>query len=1026
MTDAAGRRQPPPSLRAQMLSLLASEAAAADPAADADRQRDPLALRRQLRQRLDQLRQARVGNPLANPVLQLALETARRLEDGDLALENLENLADALVGSSFAWRAESMRRYLGETDCDANQQTIRALFVSLTRERRQLRPFAEFKKLLERAAVGVVLTGHPTFALDGGKLRALASLAAGRDDDGQPMTPAARRRLLRLALSRRVHPPPSLEEESALAVSALLGLRSALRRIYAIAFEVALEAYGQPALSLNPRLLTVASWVGYDIDGRSDITWGHSFHVRLAARERCLTLYGDEIRRLLAAGDSSGDSSKNDPLNRALAAIASRLADDAARTARHARAFAAFADPPPAAGRERAVAALASASRSLAADRQRAVSRESLTALINKAIEQALASRRPATARSLAVLRAEVANFGLALSHIHVRLNASQLHNAVRGLTGMTGSPDDPGRRHTWLRAMNEKLASVQPASVHFGSLFAESASARRMFMVMAQILKHVDGDTPIRLLIAECETPFTVLAALYFARLFGVESRVEITPLFETAHALARGPAIMNALLDNRHYRAYVESHGRIWVEVGYSDSGRYLGQPAAALSIENLHMRLARSLESRGLSALRLVVFDTHGESVGRGGHPASMADRLAYLASPWSRALFGRLGLSSKEEISFQGGDGFAWFMHDHLALASLARILEYSLGQKSLSELNDPFYDSPDAGIEATALIRQFNERVMEDEGYGDLLALFAGGLFAPSGSRAASRQSEGVGGDQATLRPAQWRAIPQNAILQQMALLANVLGGVGALVRLEGDSCRRLAARSPRFRRIMKLAAHAHALSDEDVFEAYLQSVSPSLWLAGARWGSDAGRESRRAVADLLESRGASARLQRLARLLRREYDDFSAWLRQPGDDGAPAVYDLLASPLAADDVRDDLVLMHTVRIAVIHAYYLLLPRAPVFIPQQGWTHDSMMAALVSLNAGPAVAALRRIFPRSPPLESSADFGESASYRSSTLEGYDRAHREVFDMLERLHALCRRLGEGVSCVASAVG
>ena len=51
---------------------------------------------------------------------------------------------------------------------------------------------------------------------------------------------------------------------------------------------------------------------------------------------------------------------------------------------------------------------------------------------------------------------------------------------------------------------------------------------------------------------------------------------------------------------------------------------------------------------LAERGLREVELVIFDTHGESMGRGGHPESLADRLAYVDTPAARAGFARLGL------------------------------------------------------------------------------------------------------------------------------------------------------------------------------------------------------------------------------------------------------------------------------------------------------------------------------------------------------------------------------------------
>ncbi len=59
---------------------------------------------------------------------------------------------------------------------------------------------------------------------------------------------------------------------------------------------------------------------------------------------------------------------------------------------------------------------------------------------------------------------------------------------------------------------------------VDFGALLAEQASAARLMMTVAQIAKHVDAASPIRFLVAETESGYTLLVALWLARLFGVE----------------------------------------------------------------------------------------------------------------------------------------------------------------------------------------------------------------------------------------------------------------------------------------------------------------------------------------------------------------------------------------------------------------------------------------------------------------------------------------------------------------------
>ena len=49
-------------------------------------------------------------------------------------------------------------------------------------------------------------------------------------------------------------------------------------------------------------------------------------------------------------------------------------------------------------------------------------------------------------------------------------------------------------------------------------SILAERTSAMRLFLLVAQMLKYIDATTPVRFLIAECETSLTLMAALYFA----------------------------------------------------------------------------------------------------------------------------------------------------------------------------------------------------------------------------------------------------------------------------------------------------------------------------------------------------------------------------------------------------------------------------------------------------------------------------------------------------------------------------
>ena len=59
--------------------------------------------------------------------------------------------------------------------------------------------------------------------------------------------------------------------------------------------------------------------------------------------------------------------------------------------------------------------------------------------------------------------RAGLVSHGLALAHTHVRLNAAQIHNAIRQRLGIADAPEDPAHRRVLFGAMNAALDEVKP-----------------------------------------------------------------------------------------------------------------------------------------------------------------------------------------------------------------------------------------------------------------------------------------------------------------------------------------------------------------------------------------------------------------------------------------------------------------------------------------------------------------------------------------------------------------------------------
>ncbi len=295
---------------------------------------------------------------------------------------------------------------------------------------------------------------------------------------------------------------------------------------------------------LNPLPLRLAHWVGYDMDGRTDISWATSLRYRLSEKAQRLASYAAMLIDLAPE-------------------IAAKLARAQTQAAAMAGRFAADLSDP---------ADLSAAANALTADHP-----DKLTSLDEVIAElEALAEAADdQTGQALLVAAAAMRADGLGMGWIHFRVNASQLQNAIRRRIDPSGKLD-LGSQAALVR-MRELLAEAKPLRSNFAALAIENSTAVRQFLAMAQILRHVDGDAPIRMLVAECEQPTTVLAALYFAQLFGIAGKVDVSPLFETESALEHGGRFLDALLSEEAYRAYAKARGRVSIQTGFSDAGRF-----------------------------------------------------------------------------------------------------------------------------------------------------------------------------------------------------------------------------------------------------------------------------------------------------------------------------------------------------------------------------------------------------------------------------------------------------------------
>ena len=917
---------------------------------------------------VDRCMARRDEDPFGNPVMSIALAITRMMDDGELELDAVAALVRRLRDDAARDRAVRLAQYLGGTDLVANRAAFDRVAAIVLRPDPEDSPvrWAEFRASVERPRFAAVFTAHPTFSLPMDAYRALAALASG-EAEGMP------------ALDTHRPPPITLREEFDQAVAAITNGRDALDGFNDALLRTAANAWPDRWDTMVPRPIVLASWVGYDTDGRTDIGWGDTLRLRLEMKRLQLRRIADQVAPY-AQGIAVAAR-----LRRAVDAVDAQLAAAPPELNTDADAAAGFA-------------------RVLVGRRE-----DALTTLdpVLTLFDPAIASAEGNAKRALCVARAGLVAHGLSLAHTHVRLNASQLHNVVRQRLGITDAADDLSHRRAMLGAINAALDTVQPVPVDVGGLLAEPASAARLMMVVAEIVKHVDASVPIRFLVAETESGYTLLAALWLARLFGVERHVEISPLFETADALNSGQRVLEEALRSPHWRAYLQQTGRLALQFGYSDSGRYVGQTAASYLVERLRFKIGETLARFGVTGVEVVLFDTHGESIGRGAHPGSMTDRLKYLSPTASRQALSHANLLVREESAIQGGDGYLLFATPALATATIARIAEHAF-HTAAGPIQDPIYAEPDFAADVFASVQNGMEALVADPGYTALLGAFGPALIDRTGSRPAARQGDGIAAATVLRHARELRAIPNNAILQQLGWCANTLAGGGAGAARNPDAFQAMWEGSRRFRRALDLVAHALAHSDLDVLRAVVGTLDPGTWLdRAARTARPGRREALIAVARALERLGLSAPV---AAMFRRVQADHLA-LRSAWPGGAPR--------MATREV-----LLHALRLALIQRIWLVATAIPDFSPRHGVTRVELEAALLRLEVPAALGLLGEIFPANADAAAGLDFGEPAGPRGHM--AYEREQAGIVTPIREMFAVVREIAAAVTHEVGAFG
>ncbi|HBJ92356.1 MAG TPA: phosphoenolpyruvate carboxylase, partial [Hyphomonadaceae bacterium] len=517
-------------------------------------------------------------DPQTNSVFRLAQDYFFALSKGELSADALsapvQDITDELFRERAAFIAMQHELHLPESPWEMINEKL-----SL----KAAEGLDAFKDCVETPVGGIVFTAHPTFANPLSERQRLAELAVSdateheapaQTDDTQGIT---------------------LQQEHEEAQNAIANAQASVSSYLKAVLQTARTSYPSQWRSLRPVAPTLASWVGYDLDGRSDIHWWTSLAYRLKEKSEQIGRYASMLKDI---AQSAKDAA-------AIEALTAELETAQALAAKQSDLF--FGDL------SKAELMVQAANTLTENDDKNLVSIRALSERVAALMD----GEDDDTALRLLQLSRQMEILGFGTARIHLRINAAQIQSVIRRDLGFLTEDNDLGQ--VALDTLADKLRATVPAKINFGDLFLEQSTARRQFMLCAQISKHIDADTPIRFLIAESENPATVLGALYLARQYGVEAQLDISPLFETPEALENGGRFVARLLKVPEFQDYARTRGQLSIQLGFSDAGRFIGQVAADIAIERIQSHIASALAEQ-MPGIALLFFNTHGESAGR----------------------------------------------------------------------------------------------------------------------------------------------------------------------------------------------------------------------------------------------------------------------------------------------------------------------------------------------------------------------------------------------------------------------
>ncbi len=426
---------------------------------------------------------------------------------------SIDEVVDIIADDARENRVERLAKYMGNTSPQHNEAVFEKVMERLTVDKDGVKASPEEFSSRLYAIYGAVLTGHPVTSKTVEEGRAIADAAHARASGSSEKEI----RQADQAMHEAAEIPfdkPTLDIESANSLETIKSIREARSKMTEIAMKVGQKEYGDDWTNIDYMPATVATWIPFDWDGRTDVEPKDIMHRRLELQENMLGEYKERFSTLKGTLPDPSDQS-------GVQGLIDRIESTQANIKEHQDFFANYDEAQDQDGSqlEKQYEKLKSSAK------WRLTDPKDLIGPINALIEK---NDDITVLESLVHLRSDLTNDGLSYAQIHFRLNATSLSSAM-GEHGLRIDPDitDPKQADDrYFDKLSDLVDGVKSQGSDLMSVMNAQQTVVKQMGMIREFDEYLEQGQNVRFLIAETDKAITPLTALYFAKQFGIEDK--------------------------------------------------------------------------------------------------------------------------------------------------------------------------------------------------------------------------------------------------------------------------------------------------------------------------------------------------------------------------------------------------------------------------------------------------------------------------------------------------------------------